>query len=258
MKNILFVLLLGVACSAFGFNQQDLNKLQTTCSCPHCDLTNANLSNFILGDSKTLTTKNSQGTLVCNLTGAKFDGAKLANAYFSPADFGPGISPQVGKVILKNASFKSANLSGSHFNAVIANGANFQNANLNNATFLEHSSFINSNFQNALMTNLTVRPPMGGCGAFFKHCNFSQANLSNSKINADFTQANFSNTNLSNSSLTTCDTSPEQAFQKTNFFKANLTNSTTNGSVITEALLVKAKLCQTKLTSTISNRDCAH
>ncbi len=256
MKNILFVLLLGITCTTFGFNQQDLNKLKTTCSCPHCDLTNANLTNFVLGDSKTLVTKNSQSTLICNLTGAKFDGANLTNAYFSPADFGPGISPQVGKVILKGASFKNANLSGSHFNAVIANRTNFQNAKLNGATFLEHSSFINSNFQNAHMTNLTVRPPMGGCGADFTHCNFSKANLSNSKINADFTKANFSNANLSNSELTPCDNSPEQAFKQTNFNQANLANSTVNGSTITEAMLVNAKLCQTKLGATTSNRDC--
>lgn len=207
MRIILCALVLSFSFHAYAYKQQDLTRLQQTCSCPGCDLSGVNLPNFILGDAKTLNVnaaRQQNGFIVCNLKGANFNNANLPQAYFSPSDFGPGIHPKVAKVILTGATFKNANLNGAHFNAVMADGTNFSAANLQNVTILKHASFKNANFTRAQMANMSVSPPMGGCGAYFNNSNFSFANLSNSKMNGDFTNANFSNANKNGAQLTTC------------------------------------------------------
>ncbi len=245
-------------CSAY--NLQDLTRLQETCSCPNCDLSFANLADFTLGNSQTLKTKatvrDKNGFITCNLQNANFKGSNLKNAYFSQADFGPGIYYKVAKVFLQGANFTQANLQGAHFNAVMADGTNFRKANLRHAHILKAASFQRCNFSHAQMQAISISPPMSGCGAMFNHSNFSHANLSRSRIIADFTGANFSFANLSHAQLTPCDNDPTEGFQNTNFFAANLRATTYNNQEYTEKLLINARLCHTKLSSGVSNRDC--
>lgn len=260
MKKIFFISLCLLLQNALAYNPQHLNQLIATCSCPHCDLSHANLTNFILGDAKTLVVQranhDTSGAIICNLTGANFEGAKLNNAYFSPADFGPGIHPQVAIINLTGASFNKASLIGAHFNAVRADNSSFAYANLSQAKILKHASFKNANFKGAFLKNISVSPPMGGCGAYFTGSNFSYANLATSKINADFTQANFSYANLSDAQLATCDSPTPNIFIGTVFFNANLNNTIINREPANEQLLSHAKLCRTRFVNQISNRDC--
>jgi uncharacterized protein YjbI with pentapeptide repeats len=205
---ILFVLTMLCFQTSYAYKQQDVMRLQQTCSCPRCDLSGANLQNFILGDIKTITPSAAQqqnGFIVCNLQGANFNNANLSKAYFSPADYGPGIHPKVATIILKGATFNNANLNGAHLNAVNADFTNFSGANLQNVTILKHASFKNANFSRALMANMSVSPPMGGCGAYFNNSNFSFANLANSQINGNFTGAVFTGANLHGAKLIKCD-----------------------------------------------------
>lgn len=244
-----------------AFTDSDIAKLKQTCSCVGCDFSHADLSNFKLADKQTLDPQKAQrdqnGFIICDISHANFDGANLQGAYFSVADFAPGIADKVGKIIMKNTSFRRANLADAHFNAVIADQANFSFANLKNASFMKASSMQKANFKNANLQDVKVSPPMGGCGADFTASNFSRANLQNSKINANFTDVNFSYANLQQAELTPCDNDPSSAFKNSNFKFANLTNAKFNNQFYDESLLKNAILCHTKLSEKKeSNRDC--
>lgn len=83
-----FVLLCIVPCTGSAFNQEDLQKLNTTNSCPKCDLSGANLAGIDMYGS--------------NLVGADLTGADLSRSSFGDAD-------------LRDANLKDANIKETSF-----------------------------------------------------------------------------------------------------------------------------------------------
>ena len=97
----------------FAYDAEDLARYNRTRNCPRCDLSKANLKNFIgvRGDLRD-----------ANLSGADFSGARLRGTNFTNAN-------------LRGAKFLKADLTVANLSGADCTGANFQGSNNSHIKF---------------------------------------------------------------------------------------------------------------------------
>ena len=123
----------GFAAQANALNQQDLDQLKKTGSCPRCDLSGADLTLLNLANANLRETNLKGATLTqVNLTQADLTGANLEAAVLNSANLSYA---SLTGANLKSASLENADLSFAGFISAYLEGANFKDAKLKFTNF---------------------------------------------------------------------------------------------------------------------------
>lgn len=255
---------------AMGVMTNNTQRAMQSCQCPHCDLSQANLSQFSAGNIKLgdASSKPQACSVQCDFNHANMTQVNLSGVEFVQCLRGY-VTP-IKSASFSHANLSKANLSGSTFYGVDFNHANLSQSNLRKAS-LSLCDFTRVNFQGAnLQQSVSQRDAMHGWGSNFSHANFSQANLQGAKLYGYFVGANFRGANLSHASLSTgVDAVPAEQqsnnnpklWQGVNFTNANLTGAkfifTKNAKSISDIEKSSAILCHTTMPNgNVNNRDC--
>lgn len=180
----------------------------------HVDLSNADLSDAILGEAS---------FIAADLSGTNLFKAHLSNADFSRARLSRA---NLYRAELVGANFKEANLSGATLVGARLQRANFSEAQLVRAN-LSFADLSEANFSGANLSEVTLE------GAILSFANLSFANLSF----ANLTRAILVKTNLTNASLNNCLVYGISVWDvqlvKTDQFNLCITDPSSNNPIIT-------------------------
>jgi uncharacterized protein YjbI with pentapeptide repeats len=133
VASVALLVCMGLTDQALAFNQQDLEQLKTTNSCPRCDLSGADLTQMSLVRAN-LRSANLKDAILSqvNLASADLTGANLEAAVL---DFTNLTGASLTGTNLKSASLANANLSFAGLIGANLEAANFQDANLQFTNF---------------------------------------------------------------------------------------------------------------------------
>ena len=138
---------------AIGFDDADLQRLQSTNQCPGCNLTGIRLSEAKLPNAK--------------LSGANISSASISNSKLPNADFS---GANLSYINLTRADLTGANMSNADLRVAILTDAKLEKANLSNANLsgaaLFDANLTGANLDGAMgYTRATMAVTMGSNGA---------------------------------------------------------------------------------------------